>query len=227
MHEDLPRDGPIPKDGICASCAELDATKPLWDGTQCTDQRPEGQFVGEDGTKCVESCEKAVVMTMMINGHAYSWCTGEQGCPGLGYTDEETGKETCVSVAYCTSESGRNAYSYGRKGSATAQFQKLELVLEGRRHLLVQRRYVHRLQRYERVASHEERLSRFRHLRRRVLGRHSLPPAPARGRAGRECIDEQTCASMRLQPFVNGQNSGFCIPLAKCRDALGYPFLAE
>ena len=54
-------------------------------------------------------------MTMMINDHAYEWCTGEQSCPGVGYTDEETGKETCVSVAYCTSESDRNAYSYGEK----------------------------------------------------------------------------------------------------------------
>ena len=54
-------------------------------------------------------------MTRMINDHTYSWCTGEQSCPGVGYTDEKTGQETCVSVAYCTSMSYWYAYAYGKE----------------------------------------------------------------------------------------------------------------
>lgn len=102
---------------ICRTCAELGATKPFWDpvNKKCTDQCPEGQFVNHEETKCVTDCGETVAMTVRKNDKTYNWCTGEQSCPGLGYTDEETDKETCVSVSVCTDIHNRHAYSYGEK----------------------------------------------------------------------------------------------------------------
>lgn len=52
-------------------------------------------------------------MTVEGHGLVYDWCTGEERCPGVLYTDEASGQEICVSPSVCTNVYKLHAYSYG------------------------------------------------------------------------------------------------------------------